>query len=139
MSNQRKVTVYLRSEFMGNVVGYEGLLVFHGLRPYAQHAAVPTMEMIPRGKRKPIVLRDSSVQPWMLIADGWDLPPMEPAFDDLPGGSDNLQCSRSRHLSHSPRWTCDADLHFAPLIAAGTIKVVVDYRVAAGDEEARRE
>lgn len=38
MNESQKVTIYSTSEFMGNVVKYEGKLLDHGVRKYAQYA-----------------------------------------------------------------------------------------------------
>ncbi|MHA2012806.1 MAG: hypothetical protein ACTSWG_10605, partial [Candidatus Helarchaeota archaeon] len=68
---KQKITVYTTSEFFGSVVKYEGYLVEHGRREYAQYKNAPYVVFVPRRKRKAVRIQ-KGYKPYLLILKGWE-------------------------------------------------------------------
>ena len=130
MKADQKVTIYTRSEFIGNIVRIEAKLIEHGRRQYAQYENAPFVKYVPKGKRNPRGLQ-GSFQPYILILEGWGHP--EPA--SWLGDADDAGMSSSRYASHDDRWQSDFDAIINPHIEGGAV-VVADYRYTAGSPAA---
>jgi hypothetical protein len=116
-----KVTIYTTSEFMGNVVKYEGFLVGHGRRRYAQYPDAPFVEFIPKGKRKPVRIQ-KAYNPYLIILAGWggDNPEPEPMCPPEGG--------MSKYASFDIGWRNDFDVRLAWALEHRTIAILADYR-----------
>lgn len=110
-----KVTIYTTSEFMGNVCKYEGTLIEHGTRKYAQYDNAPYVDFVPRGKRKPLRIQ-KAYKPYLLIVEGWGAPEPEPMCTPQGG--------MSKYSSFDDGWRRD----FNALIEASGCVIIADYR-----------
>lgn len=115
----KKVTIYTTSEFMGNVVKYEGKLVDYGTRKYAQYNTAPFVDFIPDGKRKTIRIQ-KTYKPYLLILLGSGYP--EPETMCPPEGG------MSKYSSHDDRWRNDFDETLSKLGSVKSLEIVADYR-----------
>ena len=117
-----KVTIYCTNEFFGNIVRYDGKLINHGVRKYAQYENAPFVEFIPKGKRK-IVRIQKSYKPYLLIINGYDnqLP------DSMYGKSETkngVTIKKSRYQSYDNRYKTDFD----KILENSNINIIADYR-----------
>ncbi len=97
----KKITIYTTSNFMGNVVKYEGKLVDFGSEKYAQYNDSKYVTFIPKRKRKELKLR-KSYNPYLVIVEGWNH--IEP-LDTMESVSENVK--RSKYKSFDERHRTD--------------------------------
>ena len=71
MSNEkRKVTLYFKGEFLGNIIKYEVYLIDYGTQKYAQYDSAPYVSfMKPRGRT--VLGMQQSYKPSLIILEGW--------------------------------------------------------------------
>lgn len=122
---KQKITLFRTTEMGLGVVKDEGYLIAHGKSQYAQYNDCPFVEFVPKGKRNPVRIR-KGYQPFILIAEGWDLQGMPSAFTKEEGQGCTI--SRSRHSAFSDEWITEFNNWINPFIAMGRIKVIADYR-----------
>ena len=113
----KKVTIYTTSEFMGNVVKYEGKLVDYGTRKYAQYNTAPFVDFIPNGKRKTVRIQ-KTYKPYLLILSGTGYPE--------PEGMCPAEGGMSKYSSFDGGWKRD----FNDLLEKSTkpLAILADYR-----------
>ena len=132
--NGDKITVYTIGEFGMGVNAYEGRLVEHGTRKWAQYRAAPYVDFVPKRKRRAIRIQ-KSYKPYLLIVAGWGQPQPGGMWDEttsrVSGSGDGIvETKRSRYSSCDPRWAGDFNARIDVAIAAGEVEVVADYRAA---------
>lgn len=126
--NSERVTIYVRNDF-GAVKIIEGArLVRVQQAPYAQHQNAAHVDFIPTGKRsvRRIV---QGYRPFILILKGIGHP--HPDSWMVPIESKTLgitESSKSRYLSHDPRYLTDFNDLIAPHLAAHPDVVIFDCR-----------
>jgi len=124
--NRLKVTIYSRSEMMGNIIKIEAHLVAHGRKRYAQHHNAPFMTFIPKRKRIGRTLH-KGYDPYFIIIEGWGHP--EPGSMWLPTDhSGSLPVKRGKHSGCSPNWVKDFEADLGAYLASDKVTVIADYR-----------
>lgn len=121
MENE-KVTIYSTSEFFGNVVKYEGYLIEHGRKKYAQYENAPFVTFKPRRKRNAVRII-KGYKPYLLILKGWDNPnPQEMCGKVKQEG--NVIIKESTYSSFDDNYKIDFD----NMIDEYREKFIADYR-----------
>lgn len=120
--DKQKITVYITSEMFGSVVKYEGYLIEHGKRKYAQYDDAPYVKFIPKGKRKVCTIQ-KSYKPYLLILEGWENPEPEGMYGKREI-KDNVIIRESVYSSFDDRYKED----FNNIINAHKSKFIADYR-----------
>lgn len=115
----KKVTIYTTSEFMGNVVKYEGTLVDYGVRKYAQYDAAPFVDFIPKGKRKTVRIQ-KSYKSYLLILLGTGYPEPQPLCPPEGG--------MSKYASHDEGWKRDFNTVLSKWESIKPLAILADYR-----------
>jgi len=124
MSKKEKVTVYLSSETLGNIIKREGYLIEHGLKPkYAQYTNIPYIKFIIKGKRKTYE-HIKGYKPFILILKGWDQPNVLSPFDTIKEGT--VTVSKSTYSCFDERYILDFNRYINPLITKDNL--IADYR-----------
>ena len=115
-----KVTIYSKSEFMGNIIATETKLKSFTFRKYAQY--YNALEVVHTPKRKRTTYRKICTpcggSPNILILEGWNNP--EPAG--------MFTGNTSTHLSFDDEWQSDFDKVIDKEIEKNDLKVVLDTR-----------
>lgn len=117
-----KITVYTVSEFFGSVQRFEGYLVEHGKKKYAQYDQVPFVIFVPKGKRKAIQIL-KAYKPYLLILKGWNNPTPEDMFNESIK-KEGVTIKQSKYLSFDDRYKTDFD----KIINEHQEKFIADYR-----------
>lgn len=125
----KKVTYYYQGGF--GMVKVEGKLIDAGTKKYAQYGHAPYIDMLPKGKRKP-VRYSQSYEPFFLVLEGHDHPLLQEGFVELESSSPEMKIKKSRYSSFDPRWKAEAGSSIDQYIQESGSKVVADYR--AGDK-----
>lgn len=121
-----KVTIYTRSEFIGNVVAIRARLLGHGRKAYAQYDQAPYVRYVEKGKRtvRGIV---QGYNPYILIVEGWDTPEPDSMMGESKSGNvPGCTIRQSRYASFDPGWVKD----FEAVLAKSSVNVIADYRDA---------
>lgn len=126
----QKVTIYTTSEFFGSIQKYEGTLIEHGRRKYAQYDDAPFVDFIPKGKRKGVRLL-KAYKPYLLICLGWKCPNAQEMFglekvSEYPEGKVFIR--ESRYQSFDSGYKKDFDLVIDNMITRGDVVILADYR-----------
>ena len=124
--NDEKVTIYTTSDFMGDVVKYEGRIHESGRRKYAQYDSAPYVDITMKRKRKAIRIM-KTYNPYILVVKGWDHPDAEDYLKVVHESADAV-ISKSRYLSFDERYKTDFDKIINDLIESKKIEVVEDFR-----------
>jgi len=128
MKNQRKVTIYTTSDFMGSIVKREGTLIDFGVQKYAQFDRCPFVRYTPKGKRNPAGFC-KTFQPYLLIIDGWNHPNPDDFFNDGVTNADGVTIKESRYISFDERYKTDFDLKIRDYLLNQQNKLIIlDYR-----------
>ena len=117
-----KITVYTTSEFFGSVIKYEGYLLEHGSREYAQYKNVPFVKFIPRGKRKPIQIL-KGYKPYILILKDWNNINPDGMYGEATK-KDDVIIRKSSYKCFDDRYKSDFDV----IINQYKDKFLADYR-----------
>ncbi len=98
MSNdRRKVTIYRKSEFMGNVVKTEARLFEYGTTEYAQYRDAPFLVYVQKGKRTKKRWVGTS-RPYALVVAGWNQPDPDSLFGEMRAtGQAGVTAASGRH------------------------------------------
>ncbi len=131
MKNETLVTIYSNSEFMGNIVKYEGKLIEQGTRKYAQFDNSPYVKFIQKGKRKPVQIQKTS-HVTMVILEGYghiDPPGMFSKTISEFGGTVVREAS---YVSFDDKWDTDFNKMIDQYIEEKNVKVIADYRTSKG-------
>jgi len=129
---RRKVTIYSRSDFMGNIVKCEARLVEHGRRKYAQYDAAPFVKFIPKGKRKVRGIL-KGYNSYFVIIDGWGHPDPDSPWTELDH-SGVLPTQRSLYSSCDSRWVADFENKLGEYLTSEKVTLVADYRKGSPTE-----
>ena len=121
-------TMYLMGELGFGVRKYEGWLVEHGRKPYAQYPDAPFVKFVPKGKRKPRGWQ-GSYRPYcvLLRGHGHELEPdsaLLPAESTTPG----VTVQKSRYSLFDDRWGTDFDAKLGQYLAEKPEALLADYR-----------
>jgi len=115
-----KVTIYSKSEFMGNIIATETRLKSFTFRKYAQYPNA--LEVVHTPKRKRTTYRKIYTpcggSPDILILEGWNN--AEPA--EMFSGNE------STYLSFDDKWQSDFDKLINKHIESNNTKVILDTR-----------
>lgn len=126
------ITIYTTSEFMGNLVRYEGSYVSHGQRPYAQYKNAPYIQFKPKGKRKVAeIIR--CYNPFILVLEGHGHPEPDGLYSKDEARKNNTDGTRvleANHMSFSSKWREDFNSLIEPTLAKATI--IADFRASSG-------
>lgn len=122
-----RATMYLRSEFLGNIVRVEvsSLEVTRGA--YAQYDNAIKATFVKKGCRNRSGLTQTSF-PSLVILEGWNHPEPPKAFGAARDAGNGTQVSRSTYSSCDPRWQSDFDALLADHVAKTGAKILGDYR-----------
>lgn len=120
------VTIYTSSDFMGNIVKYEGWLNELGLQDYAQYRAVPYVHFVPKGKRNKVGFV-KTYDYYIYIVAGHGHPDPEELFSVKV--SDMM--STAKYRSFDDRYKTDFD----PIIEGLDATVLLDCRKAKGTKK----
>lgn len=118
------ITVYMSGAF--GVTKYEGTLLEFGTRKYAQYEKAPFVTMVPKGKRKPIVIQ-KTYRPYIVILDGIGHPEMSEVFSVVSETKDML-VRTTRYSSFSEDWIKESDIAIDAYIEKVEAKVIADFR-----------
>ncbi len=130
-----KVTIYSKSEFMGNIIATETKLESFTFRKYAQYSNA--LEVIHTPKRKRTKYRKIYTpcggSPDILIVEGWNNPTPNGIYDESKTETKDTEfgqvtISRSSYMSFDDRFQSDFDTMINKDIESGKIKVVLDVR-----------
>lgn len=125
-------TIYVTSEFMGNVNKIECKLIQHGKRPYAQYDDATFVYYIPKGKRNQSAFV-KGYKPYVLILKGHGHPSPEELFSvSLPPSSTGLKSSTSKYMSFDDRYKTDFDAVIDGYLTEKPDLVIADYRCTKG-------
>ena len=119
-----KVTIYTTSEFFGSVVKYEGTLIEHGTKKYAQYEQAPFVTFIPKGKRKALSFV-KAYNPYLIICQGWDCPEPGGMFGESHVKGDVI-IKASKYASFDDQYKTD----FNELLSRSNVDIIADYRKA---------
>ena len=121
-----KVTIYFKSEFLGNVVKVEAKQIEIKVRSYAQYSQAVEFRY-----RKPRQRRDrgavQTYQPSLLVLDGWNHPEPGESFRTIAKSAD-AELQQARYSSCDPRWESDFDALIAEHIEQTGARVLADFR-----------
>lgn len=123
-----KATMYLKSEFMGNIIKHEITLVeFKEHQKYAQYNNA--VKVVCRHKRKRGDTEHTfTYQPFVVIVEGWDRPNPADMFDVVEK-TDTLTIKKSSYASFDERFCTDFD----QLVDEGKLgKVIFEARHTKG-------
>ena len=129
-NNKTPCTIYTRSEFMGNIVKYEGKLIEHGTTEYAQYKNAVFVKYVPKGKRK---VRGfvQGYGPSLLILEGVGHPEPDNMYNKAKKSeTTGMMVSSSRYSSHDERWQTDFNQMIESHIQKNAVNVMGDYRGA---------
>jgi hypothetical protein len=124
---QKKVTLYIRGEFMGNFHKVEATAYKVDLVPYAQY--VEAVRFTYKGKRQRL-LREGvqTFRPSLVVLEGWghvDPPSMWGKTETL---TDGTIVAHGAHSGCSEGWQHDFDALLADYVVKSGAKVLHDYR-----------
>ncbi len=122
METKIEVTIYTTSEFFGSVVKYQGKLISHGTRQYAQYKDAPFVEYIPKGKRN-IARIQKSYKPYLLIVKGYNTPDPQGMFAEAKANN-GVIIKESLYSSFDDRYKTDFD----KILENSDIETIADYR-----------
>lgn len=125
----RKVTVYRKSELMGNIVKREMKLVEHGLMEYAQYKSAPFVCGVIKRKRSASRFVET-FRPYMIIVEGWGN--IEPnglySKGKVLSSGEGVTVTQGQYSSFDDGWGNDFDATIDKLIESGEVEVIADYR-----------
>lgn len=128
MSGRPKVTIYHKSDLMGNIIKTEARLVEHGTRKYAQYDNAVFVNFVPKRKRKVRGLIATS-RPYVLILEGWGHPDPDSLFGPAERSeTTGVGFARGRYSAFSGGWVADFEKRINPYLESGKAAVVADYR-----------
>jgi hypothetical protein len=117
--------------FIGGTFGptkYEGNLLEHGRRAYAQYPDAPFVKFVPKGKRNPRGWVEG-FQPYCVVLSGHGLPVgPESWLDEMPESTSGMKCERSRYASCDSRYETDFNTRLNRYLAENPDKLIADYR-----------
>ena len=125
------VTVYTPGSGFGNLNRYEGKLLKHGTKKYAQFNNAPFVEIVPKGKRKPLSFL-KAYKPMILILEGHQHPEPASLYKEAKFSSPDVVVSESRYAACDDRWDTDFDKLIDAYIAKTGASVIADYRHTKG-------
>jgi hypothetical protein len=138
-----KVTIYSKSEFMGNIVATETKLKSFTFRKYAQYPNA--LEVIHTPKRKRTSYRKIYTpcggSPDILILEGWNNPEPNGIYDESKTiVKEDVTIQKGSYSCFDDRWQSDFDSMINDFIKEKDLKVVLDTRGSeAYFEEIRKE
>lgn len=124
-----KVTIYRRSEMMGNVVKVEARSVDVERVAYAQYRDAIKLQFIPKGARKPRGLVET-YRSSLLVLEGWGHPDPDAIFDESKAetGTDGVTTVRGRYAAFDEGWARDFDAKIRAHLEATGARVLWDTR-----------
>lgn len=126
--NERRVTIYLRGEFFGNIHRIEASAYAVEVGRYAQYPAAVHCAFRPKGCRR-VRGTAQGYEPSLLILDGWGHPEPASMMTEPESTSSGTVVQVSRYMSCSPEWQSDFDAMIgAYLVEHPEVTVVADYR-----------
>ncbi len=120
------ITIYSTSEFMGNVTKTEAKLIECGIRKYAQYDKAPFVAFIPKGKRKGFQYI-KGYQPYLLVIEGHNHPDPDSMFK-APIVTDTVTVRESKYLSFDDRYKTDFDSNIDAYLEDKKDIVLMDCR-----------
>lgn len=131
MKNEQ-VTIYVKTAF--GIHKSEGKLQRIGVSPYAQYSKSPFVEIIPKGKRKPVGYR-STYQPYLVVLKGVGHPdPLDP-FTSPKLSSSGLVVKETRMSSFDEGYQKEFDKVLDPVIQSSSPEsILMDFRFTVGTE-----
>lgn len=121
---RQKITIYLKSELMGNTIAHEAYLVEQGRKPYAQYPQAPYVRFIPKGKRT-VYENVQTFKPWMVIVDGWNNPKPGDMWGNRNQGANGVETYSARFASFDEGWTNEGNKLIASIEPT---KIIADFR-----------
>jgi hypothetical protein len=125
------VTVYVNSEFGGNINKIEGTVMRYGNEKYAQYDNGAFVAMVPKGKRNGIMYQRQS-HATLLILVGHGHPEPASMFSDPVISDNGVAVSQSRYSSFDEGWVNDFDAMIDKYIAEKNPVILADFRVSKG-------
>jgi hypothetical protein len=125
------VTVYVNSEFMGNINRVEGALMRFGTEKYAQYDNGVFVALIPKGKRNGIIYQRQSYAT-VLILEGHGHPSPDAMFTEKLPSAEGISVTTSKYASFDEGWVNDFDAMIDKYIAEKNPVVLGDFRVSKG-------
>ena len=137
----QKVTVYQKSEFMGNILKVEGRLPTEdeisrmgrvekafGFKKWAQYNSVPFAVVKPKRKQLFRQMQSSGFRPFMLIVDGWDAPNPDSLYGKPEVDENGTGFAKGRHSGFDEGWTKDFGQTISTYLTANPEKILMDDR-----------
>jgi hypothetical protein len=123
----KKVTLYVRGEFLGNVVRIEAKECEIKIGKFAQYPSAVWVNF-KRARERNTRCFVQSYAPSLVVLEGWGHP--EPGSAWIEGRATESGCvvSESKYSSCDPRWASDFDAFLAAYLAESGATVVADYR-----------
>ena len=130
MNNQ--VTIYVNSEFGGNISKIEGKLVKYEFGKYAQYDNALTVHFIPKGKRNVRGFTKCS-HATVMILEGIGHPVPESMFGEpVKSSVEGITLREGRHSMFSDAWDKNFDAMMDAYIAQNSPKIILDCRSTKG-------
>lgn len=133
-SAKRMVTVYAMGPF--GLKRHYGQFKRCWEAPYAQYPAVPYCEIVPQGKRKPVVHSGNGFHTYIVVIDGSG-PEVGAHMEPCGTSPWGTTVTTSRYSSFAPEWTVEAD-KLIEAIYATAVHVLMDCRHTIPIEQWRR-
>ena len=121
--NSIKVTMYRKSNFLGNIIADEITLIGFGRREYAQYASVPFVKFKKKRGRNVLEYNPGGYEPFVLIVDGWNNPNPSDGYDQVEKRN-GLTIRKSSYACFDERYISD----FNELIENENLNVIFDAR-----------
>ena len=141
-----KVTIYSKSEFMGNIIKTETRLESFTFRKYAQYPNALEIIHTPKRKRTKYkkIYTPCVGSPDILIVEGWNNPCPNGIYDDSKTKTTQtslgtVTTQQGSYMSFDDRWQSDFNSMINKHIESNLIKVVLDTRGHEAYFEAIRE
>lgn len=114
--------MYVKGEFLGNIIKIEATEATIEIKPYAQYPNAVHVTF-----RKPRQRKDrgfvQSYRPSLLVLDGWGHPDPASPWKPISEG-----CSESKYMSCDERWQSDFDAAIEAYIETTGTLVLADFR-----------
>lgn len=126
-----KVTLYMNSEFMGNIFKIEGTIAQYGYQKYAQYDNGVFVHLIPNGKRNGRLWQRQS-HATVVMLEGHGHPEPDAVFTEKLPSLPGIEVSTSKYSSFDEGWVNDFDRMIDAYIAEKNPVVMLDARVSKG-------
>lgn len=122
-----KVTMYVKGEFLGNVVKIEAKEAEIEIKPFAQYTkAVHVTFKKPRQKKARCLVQ--SYSPSLLVLEGWGHPDPASPWTPPVERENGVTVRESKYSSCDERWQSDFNGTMAEYLEKNGATVVADFR-----------